>query len=62
MANTRVYELAKDLNLTNKILLSKLSDLNISVKSHMSSQDDEAVAKVRTVIYGKKKHPSRRRA
>ena len=54
MAKTRVYELARDLNLTNQILLSKLNDLDISVKSHMSSLDDEAVAKVRTVIFGKK--------
>ena len=54
MAKTRVYELARDLNLTNQILLSKLDELDISVKSHMSSLDDEAVAKVRTVIYGKK--------
>jgi len=54
MAKTRVYELARDLNLTNQILLSKLNELDISVKSHMSSLDDEAVAKVRTVIFGKK--------
>ncbi|MGD9301097.1 MAG: translation initiation factor IF-2 N-terminal domain-containing protein, partial [Desulfobacterales bacterium] len=54
MAKTRVYELARDLNLTNKILLSKLSDLDISVKSHMSALDDEAVARIKTVIFGKK--------
>ena len=54
MAKTRVYELARDLNLTNQILLSKLNELDISVKSHMSSLDDQAVAKVRTVIFGKK--------
>ncbi len=54
MAKTRVYELARDLNLTNQILLSKLNDLDISVKNHMSSLDDEAVAKVKTVIFGKK--------
>jgi translation initiation factor IF-2 len=54
MAKTRVYELARDLNLTNQILLSKLNELDISVKSHMSSLDDDAVAKVRTVIFGKK--------
>ena len=54
MAKTRVYELARDLNLTNQILLNKLIELDISVKSHMSSLDDEAVAKVRTVIFGKK--------
>ena len=54
MAKTRVYELARDLNLTNQILLSKLNELDISVKSHMSSLDEEAVAKVKTVIFGKK--------
>ena len=54
MAKTRVYELARDLNLTNQILLSKLNELDISVKSHMSSLDDEAVDKVKTVIFGKK--------
>ena len=47
MAKTRVYELARDLNLTNKILLSKLSDLGISVKSHISSLDDESVCKLK---------------
>ena len=55
MAKTRVYELARDLNLTNQILLSRLDELDISVKSHMSSLDDEAVAKVKTVIFGKKR-------
>ncbi len=54
MAKTRVYELARDLNLTNKILLSKLSDMDISVKSHMSSLDDDAVARIKTVVFGKK--------
>jgi len=54
MAKTRVYELARDLNLTNKILLSKLSNLDISVKSHMSSLDDEVIARIKTELFGKK--------
>ena len=54
MAKTRVYELARDLNLTNKILLSKLSDLDIAVKSHMSSLDDDAIARVKQVLFGGK--------
>ena len=54
MAKTRVYELARDLNLTNKILLTKLNDLDISVKSHMSALDDEAVAKIKQQLFGKK--------
>jgi len=54
MAKIRVYELARDLNLENKILLSKLNDLDISVKSHMSALDDDAVAIVRQQLFGKK--------
>ena len=54
MAKTRVYELARDLNLTNKILLSKLNDMDISVKSHMSALDDATVDIVKQQLFGKK--------
>jgi translation initiation factor IF-2 len=54
MAKIRVYELARDLNLENKILLSKLNDLDISVKSHMSVLDDDTVAKIKQRLFGKK--------
>jgi translation initiation factor IF-2 len=54
MATIRVYELARDLNMTNKVLLSKLSEMDIAVKSHMSSLDNEAVAKIRSELFGKK--------
>ena len=54
MAKKRIYELARDLNMTNKLLLDKLSALDISVKSHMSSLDDDTVAKVKVAIFGKK--------
>ena len=37
MAKVRVYELAKDLNMTNKALLNKMKELKIEVKSHMRS-------------------------
>ncbi len=37
----RIYELAKKLGIDSKELLEKLKDLNIKVKSHMSSVDDE---------------------
>ena len=50
----RVYELARDLNMTNKLLLSKLSEMDIEVKSHMSSLDDEAIGKVKVELFGKK--------
>ena len=54
MAKLRVYELARDLNTTNKVLLEKLNDLDIDVKSHMSALDDEVIAKIRSVFYGGK--------
>ena len=55
MAKLRVYELARDLNTTNKVLLEKLNDLDIDVKSHMSSLDDEVIAKIKSAFYGGKK-------
>ena len=54
MAKMRVYELARDLNLTNKILLSKLNDMDITVKSHMSALDDDTVATIKNQLFGKK--------
>ncbi len=50
---TRVYELARDLNMTNKDLLEKLKEIDIPVGSHMSSLDEEAVASVKDNLRGK---------
>src|SRR6056297_1316896 len=55
MAKVRVYELAKDLNMTNKQLLEKLKELKIDVKSHMSALGSSDVAAVRQNLSGKKK-------
>ncbi|MDJ0882679.1 MAG: translation initiation factor IF-2 [Desulfobacterales bacterium] len=54
MAKIRVYELARDLNMTNKVLIDKMSQVGIAVKSHMSSLDDEAIAQVKEALFGKK--------
>ncbi len=54
MAKIRVYELAKKLNLTNRALLTKLKALDIEVKSHMSSLEDEDVSKVKASMFGQK--------
>ncbi len=54
MAKIRVYELAKKLNLTNRALLAKLKVLDIEVKSHMSSLEDEDISKVKASIFGQK--------
>ena len=40
--------------MTNKVLLDKIRDMDISVKSHMSSLDEEAVARIKANLFGKK--------
>jgi translation initiation factor IF-2 len=47
MAKIRLYELARDLNMTNKVLLGKLQDLDFPVKSHMSSLDEGTVTTIK---------------
>jgi translation initiation factor IF-2 len=54
MGKIRIYELARELNMTNKELLQKLEELEISVKSHMSAVDDEAVAEIKARLRGTK--------
>lgn len=55
MAKVRVYELAKELNVTNKAFLNKLEAMKIEVKSHMSTLEDSTVAAIRKSMSGKKK-------
>ena len=52
MAKIRIYELARELNLANKELLEKIADLNMPVKSHMSSLDEDQVQQVKALILG----------
>ncbi len=54
MAKTRVYELARDLNMANKDLLHRMKSLDISVTSHMASLDDDLVAIIKANVFGKK--------
>lgn len=44
MAKTRVYMLARELNVESKVLIGKLKDLGIEVASHQSTLTDEQVA------------------
>lgn len=53
MAKIRVYELAKDLNMTNKVLLEKIKAMDIVVKSHMSSLDDDTVQQIKDKLFSK---------
>ena len=54
MGKIRIYELARELNMTNKDLLKKIEEMDIPVKSHMSSVDDEMVAEIKAKLRGKK--------
>ena len=53
MAKIRVYELARELNMTNKALIEKMSEMDIAVKSHMSSLEDEAVTQIKGALFGR---------
>ncbi len=55
MVKIRVYELARDLNVTNKALLEKMRNMDIDVKSHMSSIDDEIVIVIKKNLLGSPK-------
>ncbi len=55
MAKIRIYELARDLNVTNKELVEKIRNMDIYVKSHMSSLDDEDVTRIKNNILGSPK-------
>jgi len=54
MAKLRVYELARELNLTNKVLLDRMKKLKISVRSHMSALEDDVVHAIRNSFTPKK--------
>jgi translation initiation factor IF-2 len=47
MAGTRVHELAKELNVSNKDLIDRLLKLGIQVKNHFSTLSDSAVQQIR---------------
>ncbi len=50
--NIRVYELAKQYNLTSKAFIGQLANYGIEVKSHMSTLDPEAVELIGSEIEG----------
>ena len=54
MAKLRVYELARELNLTNKVLLDRMKKLNMSVRGHVSALDDNDVQIIRNSFIASK--------
>ncbi|MGQ9811751.1 MAG: translation initiation factor IF-2 N-terminal domain-containing protein, partial [bacterium] len=43
MSKKRVYQVARDLNLSSEALLRILAEMNVAVKSHMSSIEEEVI-------------------
>jgi len=52
MTKIRVYELARDLNMSNKGLMDRLNDMDIAVTSHMSSLDAQTVIRIKSALFG----------
>lgn len=47
MAKKRIYEIAKEVGVDNKVVVQNAKDLGLDVKNHMSSVDDSQVAKLK---------------
>ena len=58
MSKLRVYELAQELNKTNKEVLDYLKEKKIEVKSHMSTLEEKEEKMVREAFSGKKEDKS----
>jgi translation initiation factor IF-2 len=54
MAKIRVYELAKELQMENKVLVDLIRETGIDVKSHSSSLSDEEVSLIKGHLKGTK--------
>ena len=54
MAKKRVYEVAKQLNISNKDLIDKLKGIGVEVSTHMASIDDATIEKVTELLAPKK--------
>ncbi len=55
MKKMRVYELARELGTTSKKLIEVLKDMNIPIKNHMSSLDEDTAKKLISVLTGQQK-------
>ncbi len=59
MAKMRVYELAREFEITSEHLIHLLREMEIPVRSHMSSLDDGQVARARTRLEREKRRPEK---
>ncbi len=59
MAKMRVYELAKEFGITSETLIHTLREMEIPIRSHMSSLDEDQVARARTRLERDKRRPEK---
>ena len=52
LSKVRIYELAKELGMSNKDMLTKLHEQGVDAHTHMSSLDDGDVQKIRNAVKG----------
>ncbi|HAA34010.1 MAG TPA: translation initiation factor IF-2 [Firmicutes bacterium] len=57
MAKVRVYELSKELGINSKKLITVLRELNVDVKNHMSTMDEDIAKKVMDMLTKGEKIP-----
>lgn len=62
MAKIRVYELAKELNISSKELITLLEEeFSVEVKNHMSAIEDEDANLIKELLSGKEKSEKQRK-
>ena len=54
MAKIRVFELARELNMTTKELMLKLEEMEVDVSSHMSSLEDDTISRIKGGLFSEK--------
>ncbi|MDY0255808.1 translation initiation factor IF-2 [Gudongella oleilytica] len=57
MTKVRVYELAKELNLSSKELMEKIEGLDLKINSHMSSIEEEEAQLIKELLTEENKAP-----
>ena len=62
MARKRIYQIARDFNLSSEALLEMLRGMGLKVKSHMSAIEDETIVALREKLRLKKEEVKREEA
>jgi translation initiation factor IF-2 len=59
MNKIRIYELAKKLDVANKVILTEIAKLGIEGKTHASSIEGELAGKIEAIVLKKTAHPAK---